>query len=247
MERDDPASAVAAIERAIELGMTHVDTAEMYGRGRVEELVAKAIAGKRDRVFLVSKVLPNHAQYDATIAACESSLARLGTDHLDVYLLHWRGNVPLAETFRAFTKLREQGKIKHWGVSNFDADDLAEALALGETPVCNQVLYHLRDRSIEHMRSQHVKHGVELVGYSPFGSRGGFPKSAVLDAIARRTGATPRQIALAFLTRYAFAIPKTSTPAHVDELANQVELDAATIAELEREFPLPPWKGLPSI
>jgi diketogulonate reductase-like aldo/keto reductase len=247
MERDDPKSAIAAIERALELGMTHVDTAEMYGNGRVEELVAQAIAGKRDRVFLVSKVLPNHAQYDATLLACESSLERLGTDHLDVYLLHWRGNVPLAETFRAFTKLREQGKIKHWGVSNFDGDDLAETIELGERPVCNQVLYHLRDRSVEHLRAQHAKHGVELVGYSPFGSRGGFPKSPALDAIARRLGATPRQVALAFLTRHAFAIPKTSSPAHVEELSKQVELDAQTIAELDREFPLPPWKGLPSI
>lgn len=252
MERDDPAGAVAAIRRAVELGMTHVDTAEMYGRGTVEELVAKGIAGHRDRVFLTSKVLPSNASYDATLRACETSLRRLATDHLDLYLLHWRGNSPLEDTFRAFETLRDQGKIRAWGVSNFDDDDLADAFAIAGPGkiACNQVLYHLGERSIEQrVMPWCEEHGVAVVGYSPFGSRGKFPKSAALDTIAARLGATPRQVALAFLDRNAFAIPKSSQVAHVEELAgaDAVVLDAEAIASIDAAFPVPPWKGLPSI
>lgn len=254
MERDDPKQAVAAIRRALELGMTHVDTAELYGSGKVEELVGRAIEGQRDRIFLTSKVLPKHGAYDTTLRACETSLRKLGTDHLDLYLLHWRGDVPLAETFRAFETLREQGKIAAWGVSNFDDADLDEALAAAGPGriACNQVLYHLGERAIEHRITPWCEaHGAAIVGYSPFGSRGRFPKSPALDAIAKRLDATPRQVALAFLTRHrgTFAIPKSSQPAHVDELAgaDRVVLDAAALAALEAAFPLPPWRGLPTL
>jgi diketogulonate reductase-like aldo/keto reductase len=248
MEYDDRASAIAAIRRAVDLGMTHVDTAELYGSGRVETLVGEALAGLRDRVFLVSKVLPRNATYDGTIRACEQSLKRLRTEQLDCYLLHWREDLPLRDTFYAFEKLVEQGKIKQWGVSNFDHDDLAEALALvGAGKIaCNQVAYHPSNRTIEH----HVipwceQHGIAVVAYSPFGS-GSFRSTPKLDAIAKRVGATPRQLVLAFLTRRpsVLAIPKSSNVTHVEELAHTVELDAAPIAELDALFPLQPWRGL---
>jgi diketogulonate reductase-like aldo/keto reductase len=249
MERDDERAAVAALSRGLELGLTHLDTAEMYGSGRCEKLVAEAIAGRRDRVFLVSKVLPRNASYANTIHACERSLDRLGTDHLDCYLLHWRGDVPLAETVRAFEELVAAGKIRSWGVSNFDDEDLDEALALvGPGKIaCNQVLYHLGERSIEHRVIPWCeKHGVAVVAYSPFGS-GNFPRSPVFDELAHRFSATPRQIALAFLARHTFAIPKSSNAAHVEELAHEVRLDNEAIRALEAAFPLPPWGGLPSL
>jgi len=250
MERDDRTSAIAAIRRAIELGMTHIDTAELYGRGKVEQLVGEAIAGLRDRVFLASKVMPSNATFDGTLRACEASLKRLGTDHLDLYLLHWRGETPLGETFRAFEQLKAQGKIRAWGVSNFDDADLDEALrASGPGSIaCNQVLYHLGERTIEHrVIPWCTEHGVAVVAYSPLGATGGFPRSRPLEAIAKRIGATPRQVALAFLAQRAFVIPKSSSPSHVDELAREIELDAAAIAELEAAFPLAPWRGLPSL
>lgn len=251
MERDDAASAVAAIERAIERGMTHVDTAEMYGNGRVEELVAKAIAGKRDKIFLASKVLPRNATYDGTIKACEASLARLRVEQLDLYMLHWAGEHPLHDTFRAFEQLRADGKIRHWGVSNFDDDEVQNAVsvarAVGGSVACNQVLYHLAQRDIEHtVIPRCVEHDIAPVGYSPFGSRGRF-QAKPLEALAKRTGHTPRQLALAYLSSKAFAIPKSSNASHVDELARIVDLDAASIAEIEAAFPLGPWTGLPSI
>ncbi|HSR99927.1 MAG TPA: aldo/keto reductase, partial [Kofleriaceae bacterium] len=245
LEQDDPSSAIAAIRRAVELGMVHVDTAEMYGSGAVETLVGEAIAGVRDRVFLVSKVLPRHASYAQTLRACEASLERLGTDHLDAYLLHWREDQPLAETFRAFETLREQGKIRAWGVSNFDDDDLREALAIAGPGkiACNQVLYHLGERTIEHRVIPWCEqHGVAVVAYSPFGSRGGFPNNRALAQVAKRVGATPRQVALAFVTRRpsVFAIPKSSHEKHVEELAaaDPVALDPDAIAAIEEAFPL---------
>jgi diketogulonate reductase-like aldo/keto reductase len=253
MERDDRAQAIAALRSGIERGLTHIDTAEMYGDGAVEELVGEAIAGRRDRVFLVSKVLPQNAAAAATRRACEASLRRLGTDHLDVYLLHWRGDTSLAETIDAFEGLREEGKIRAWGVSNFDDADLdeVEQIAPGAC-ACNQVLYHLRERTIEHRVIPWCEfRGVAVVAYSPFGSRGGFPDSPALAAVAARLGATPRQVALAYLTRRpaVFAIPKAASVAHVDELAgvDRVTLDEASIAELEAAFPLAPWRGLPMI
>lgn len=253
LEHDDRAAAIAALRRGIELGLVHIDTAEMYGSGRVEEIVGEAIAGRRDRLFLVSKVLPQHAAAAATRRACEDSLRRLGTDHLDLYLLHWRGDTPLAETIGAFEALREEGKIRAWGVSNFDDEDLAEVEGIAPGAcACNQVLYHLRERAIEHRVIPWCEQrGVAVVAYSPFGSRGGFPRSAALDQLAARLGATPRQVALAFLSRRpsVLAIPKTARVAHVEELAaaDRVTLDDASIAELEAAFPLAPWRGLPMI
>ena len=252
MERDDKASCIAAIRRALERGMTHVDTSEMYGSGRVETLVGEAIAGKRDQVFLTSKVLPRNATHDGTLRACEQSLKRLATDHLDLYLLHWREDLPLEPTFRAFEELRAQGKIRAWGVSNFDDSDLADALAIaGANKIaCNQVLYHLGERTIEHKVIPWCeRHGVAVVAYSPFGSTHGFPRSRPLEAVAKRLGVTPRQVALAFLTRRAsvFAIPKSSNAAHVDELAQQIKLDPVALAELDQAFPLPEWQGLAMI
>ena len=253
LERDDRTQAIAALRRGIELGMVHIDTAEMYGSGEAEAIVAEAIAGQRERLFLVSKVLPQHAHAAGTKRACEASLRRLGTDHLDLYLLHWRGDTPLAETIGVFEALREAGKIRAWGVSNFDDADLDEVEQLAPGAIaCNQVLYHLRDRTIEHgVIPWCERRGVAIVAYSPFGSAGGFPRSPALDRLAARLGATPRQVALAYLTRRpsVFAIPKTARVAHVEELAGaaRVTLDDASIAELEAAFPLAPWSGLPMI
>jgi diketogulonate reductase-like aldo/keto reductase len=254
MEGDDREGAIAAIRRAIEIGMVHVDTAELYGSGKVESLVGEAIKGVRDRIYLVSKVLPRNASYAGTLRACEASLTRLGTDHLDCYLLHWREDLPLADTFRAFETLREQGKIRAWGVSNFDDADLREALALtGPGKIaCNQVLYHLEERTIEHRVVPWCeKHGVAVVAYSPFGSRGGFPASRELAQVARRLGATPRQVALAFLARRpsVFTIPKSSHTKHVDENAgaDRVVLDDDALAAIDAAFPIAPWRGLPTL
>jgi diketogulonate reductase-like aldo/keto reductase len=258
MEGDDEAEAVRAIERAVEVGMTHVDTAEMYGSGRVESIVGKALRGRRDRVFLASKVLPRNASYEGTVRACERSLRRLGTDHLDLYMLHWRGSEPLAETFRAFDELVAQGKIRAWGVSNFDTADMEEALAIaGEGRIaCNQVLYHLGERTIEHELVPWCEaHGVAVVAYSPFGS-GDFPTlrspaGHALAEVAQTLGATARQVALAYLTRRpgTFAIPKASRVEHVAENAGagDLVLDEMALARIERAIPRGPWRGLPTL
>ena len=252
MERDDAVAAVAAIHHGIELGMAHVDTAEMYGNGIVEMLVREAIAGIRDKVFLVSKVLPSNATHAATIHACEDSLARLNTDYLDLYLLHWRGPTPLAETFGAFEVLREQGKIRAWGVSNFDTDDLTEALVVAGPGkiACNQVLYHLGDRTIEHeVLPWCERNDVAVVAYSPFGSRCGFAKSQALAVLAQQCNARPRQLALAFLAQKAFVIPKSADVLHVAQNAAAADLvlDDDTLAAIDAAFPRGPWRGLPSI
>jgi diketogulonate reductase-like aldo/keto reductase len=248
MERDDRSAAVAALRRGLDLGLTHVDTAEMYGSGVVEEIIAEAIAGRRDEVFLVSKVLPQNASRNGTVAACEKSLARLKTDRLDCYLLHWRGRPPLEDTIAAFERLRREGKILSWGVSNFDVGDLeaARKVAPAGGPACNQVLYHLGERGIEHgVMPWCEKHGVAVVGYSPFGS-GRFPaaRSAggrLLQQIAAAHGATPRQVALAFLVRRPslFAIPKASRPEHVAEnaAAAALRLSPAELARIDDAFP----------
>ena len=222
IEQADAETAIAALRRGLDLGMTHIDTAEMYGSGAAEELVGEAIAGRRDEVFLVSKVLPHNASRNGTIAACERSLKRLKTDRLDCYLLHWRGSHPLADTVAAFERLSADGKILSWGVSNFDVDDLDElrGIAGAGHPACNQVLYHLRERAIEHAVIPWCEaNGVAVVAYSPFGHAGGFPEphstgGRVLKEIADRHDATPRQVALRFLTRRAslFAIPKAVKP-----------------------------------
>ncbi len=258
MERDDEREAIEALRVGIDLGMTHIDTAELYGSGRVERLVGRAIAGRRDEVFLVSKVLPQNASYRSTLAACEASLERLGTDRLDVHLLHWRGRVPLEETIRAFEELLAAGKIRAYGVSNFDVDDLEEAVRIaGENRIaCNQVLYHLGERSIEHnVIPWCAEHGVALVAYSPLGS-GSFPspRSAggrVLAEIGARHGLTPEQVALAFLVQKgnAFAIPKASRVAHVrlNAAVGDVELDEQALAAIDAAFPAKRRRSLPMI
>ena len=250
------AGAIAALKRGLDLGMTHIDTAEMYGEA--EPLVAKAIEGRRDEIFLVSKVLPSNASRAGTIKACERSLARLKTDRLDCYLLHWRGSYPLEETFAAFEELKQAGKIRSWGVSNFDADDLEEALMIaGQGKIaCNQVLYHLDERAIEHAVIPWCEeHEVAVVAYSPFGN-GHFPSPSstggrVLKTIADVHGATPRQVALAFLTRRpsVFAIPKASSAAHAEDnaAAGDLTLTAAEIARIDEAFPLGRPRGLPMI
>ncbi|MCJ9699700.1 MULTISPECIES: aldo/keto reductase [unclassified Bradyrhizobium] len=249
LDHGDRKRAIAALQRGLDLGMTHIDTAEMYGDA--ELVIADAIAGRRDEVFLVSKVLPSNASRRGTITACERSLKRLKTDRLDCYLLHWRGSYPLEDTVAAFEDLVKSGKIKSWGVSNFDADDLDEILEVaGEGRiVCNQVLYHLKERAIEHAVTPWCeKHGVAVVAYSPFGhddfpdarSKGG----AVLAKIAEARRATPRQVALSFLTRATtvFAIPKASSADHAAEnaAAGDLVLTKEDISALDAAFPRGP-------
>jgi diketogulonate reductase-like aldo/keto reductase len=245
IDRGDRKRAAAALRRGVDLGMTHIDTAEMYGDA--ELVVAEAIAGRREEVFLVSKVLPSNASRHGTIAACERSLARLRTDRLDCYLLHWRGAYPLNETVAAFEQLVSAGKIRSWGVSNFDADDLDELLEIaGEGRIaCNQVLYHLQERAIEHAVIPWCKqHGTAVVAYSPFG-HDDFPSPGsqagqALQAIAEKRGASPRQVALSFLTRepHLFAIPKASSPDHASEnaAAGDLMLGQDEIAALDKAF-----------
>ncbi len=258
MEGDDRAACVAALRAGLDAGMTHIDTAELYGSGAVEEIVAEAIAGRRDEVFLVSKVLPHNASRRGTIAACERSLKRLRTDRLDGYLLHWPGDHPLEDTIAAFEQLVSQGKIGWWGLSNFDVDDLEAALAIAGPGriACNQVLYHLGERAIEHTVSPWCRaHDVAVVAYSPFGS-GDFPspRSAggkVLAGIAQRHGATPHQVALAFLAReeHTFVIPKASQREHAldNARAAEVRLDPEDVAAIETAFPRGRRRGLPTL
>jgi diketogulonate reductase-like aldo/keto reductase len=251
MEGDGRQAAVEALRRGLDLGMNHVDTAEMYGSGRVEELVGEAIAGRREEVFLVSKVLPQNASRQGTVEACERSLRRLGTDRLDGYLLHWPGRHPLADTIAGFEELRAAGKILSWGVSNFDEEELGEALrTAGEGKIaCNQVLYHLKERSIEHAVIPFcAEHGIAVVAYSPFGS-GDFPGprtpgGQVLAGIAAAHGATPHQIALAFLLRLPelFAIPKAARAGHAGEnaAAAEIRLTESELARIDEAFPRGP-------
>lgn len=244
----DRRAAAAALRRGLDLGMTHLDTAEMYGEA--EEVVAEAIAGRREEVFLVSKVLPDHASRRGTVQACERSLSRLRTDHLDCYLLHWPGAQPLEETVTAFEELKAAGKIRAWGVSNFDVADLEAAWRIGGGGLaCNQVLYHLQQRAIEHEVLPWCEgHGVAVVGYSPFGhDRFPTPNSAggrVLQAVADAHGATPRQVALRFLTRRPalFTIPKAARADHAAEnaAAGDLALGDEALAQLDRAFPRGP-------
>lgn len=241
--------AIEALQLGMDLGMTHIDTAEMYGNGRVEEMVAQAIAGRRDEVFLVSKVLPSNASYEGTLKACRRSLDRLKTDRLDLYLLHWPGSHPIGETMRAMEKLVTDGMTRFIGVSNFDLEQLqeAEAALSRERIACNQVLYHLGYRAIERRLQPYcAERGIALVGYSPFG-HGNFPSgSRVLAEVGRRHGdRTPRQVALNFLTRHPalFTIPKASRPEHVREnsggAAEGWSLERQDLEAIERAFPLP--------
>jgi diketogulonate reductase-like aldo/keto reductase len=247
LESDAANAAIAALQRGLELGLTHVDTAELYGSGRVEAIVGKAIAGKRDQVYLVSKVMPSNASRQGTVKACERSLKALGTDRLDCYLLHWPGSHPLADTIEAFERLREQGKLQSWGVSNFDEGELAEALDIAGPGkiACNQVLYNLEERGIEHAVLPFCeRHDIAVVGYTPFGTRGlpGGKGGQVLGEIAARHSATMRQVILAFLTRRPslFAIPKSSNVRHTEENAGATPLALSADDEraLDAAFPL---------
>jgi diketogulonate reductase-like aldo/keto reductase len=247
LDRADRTSAVAALREGLDRGMTHIDTAEMYGDAEV--VVGEAIAGRRDEVFLVSKVVPQNASRAGTRLACERSLARLKTDRLDGYLLHWPGSHPLEETVAAFEQLEREGKIRSWGVSNFDVAELdaVRAIAGDGRLACNQVLYHLEERAIEHAVVPWCEaHGVAVVGYSPYGhdrfpaprSRGG----RVLQEVADAHGATPRQVALRFLVRRAscLTIPKASRPDHVAENAGagSLRLTDVELARIDAAFPL---------
>lgn len=249
IENGDRGAAIATLRHGLELGMNHIDTAEMYGSGAAERLVAEAIAGRRDEIFLVSKVLPQNASRSGTMSACDRSLARLNTDRLDCFLLHWRGQHPLEDTIAAFEKLKSEGKILSWGVSNFDLPDLEDVRRIaGEGKLaCNQVLYHLEERAIEHAVIPWCEqHSAVVVGYSPFG-HGQFPGprttgGRVLKQIAAAHNATVRQVALRFLVRRPslFAIPKASSPEHAAENARAAELDLteAEIAQIDEAFPL---------
>lgn len=249
LDEDARTAAIQALRHGLGAGMAHIDTAEMYGEA--EPLIAEAIAGRRHEAFLVSKVLPHNATRAGTIAACERSLRRLKTDRLDSYLLHWRGSVPLEETFAAFETLERQGKILSFGVSNFDEADLGEAVAVaGEGRIaCNQVLYHLGERAIEHAVIPFCRdHGIAVVAYSPFGS-GSFPAAAsaggqVLAQVAAEVRASPRQVALAFLVREepVLAIPKAASAIHAEDnaLAGSLVLTAGQVARIEAAFPRGP-------
>jgi diketogulonate reductase-like aldo/keto reductase len=252
---EDPsarADEVAALRLGLDLGVTLIDTAEMYGEGGAEEVVGEAIAGRRDEVFLVSKVYPHNADRRGVQAACERSLRRMQVERIDLYLLHWRGNVPLEETLEAFVRLREQGKIGDFGVSNFDLDDMLEAAALpgGELVATDQVLYNLSQRGIEwELLPWCRERRIPLMAYSPLESnpneQAGLLGNPQLAAVARRHGVTPAQVALAWLLRQdgVVVIPKAVRPQHVRE--NRAALDLAPLltsedlAQLDAGFPAP--------
>jgi diketogulonate reductase-like aldo/keto reductase len=248
LEGGAPAGAISALRRGIDLGMIHIDTAELYGSGKAEALVGKAIAGRRDEIYLVSKVMPSNASFEGTLSACERSLRYLGTDRLDCYLLHWPGQHPLSDTFAAFERLVEQGKILSFGVSNFGEDELAKAIQVAGAGriACNQVLYNLGERGIEHAVLPLCEaNGIAVVGYTPFGTSSFPPRGAGgqrLAELAAGRGVTPRQVALAFLTRHPslFAIPKSGDARHTEENAGagSLQLDDAEIAAIDAAFPL---------
>jgi diketogulonate reductase-like aldo/keto reductase len=258
MEHDARREAIAALRRGLDLGLRHVDTAEMYGGGAVEEMVAEAIEGRREEVFLVSKVLPENATRRGTVIACERSLKRLRTDRLDCYLLHWESRHPLEGTIEGFEELRKAGKVRSYGVSNFDEERLQEAISLAGPGriACDQVLYHLEERHADTgLIALCQQLGAAFVAYSPLGS-GGFPAPAsrggkVLAAIARAHGKTPRQVALAFLCRQpgTFAIPKAANVVHVEENAGAagLTLTAGEIARIEEAFPARRKAELPTL
>jgi diketogulonate reductase-like aldo/keto reductase len=248
--KSERAAEVAAIKLGLELGIRLIDTAEMYGQGGAEEMLAEALAGRRDEVFLVSKVYPHNASRKGTIAACERSLKRLKTDHLDLYLLHWRGSEPLAETVAAFETLKKGGKIRQWGVSNLDAGDMAELAGVPDGKNCasNQVLYHLGSRGVEwQLLEQCRKDKVMVMAYSPLG-QGPILRNPALGKIAEKHGVDPAAIALAWVLRQpgVIAIPKAVNPDHVraDMKALDVTLDADDLKALDDAFP-PPKRASP--
>ncbi|TMB02430.1 MAG: aldo/keto reductase [Deltaproteobacteria bacterium] len=259
LEHHHRSQVVAALGRGLELGLAHVDTAEMYGDGSVEEMVGEAIEGRRDEVFLVSKVLPSNASRRGTVTACERSLRRLRTDRLDCYLLHWPSSEhPLEDTIAAFEDLQRSGAIRSYGVSNFDEDLLRKAVAIaGRGKIaCDQVLYHLEERHAEAGLIPLCEElGIAFVGYSPFGS-GSFPSpqsrgGKALAEIARAHGATPRQVALAFLTRRPslFTIPRSSRVEHTEENAGalRLKLSEAELARIDAAFPVRRRRELPTL
>jgi diketogulonate reductase-like aldo/keto reductase len=242
------AAEISALRRGIECGMTLIDTAEMYGSGRSEILVGEAIDSLRERVYIVSKVLPSNASFDGTVRACESSLKRLRTDALDLYLLHWRGRHPLQETVRAFESLAQQGKIRAWGVSNFDVDDMEELFTTHGGTACaaNQVLYNPEHRSIEHSLLPWCRqNGVTVIAYSPVGQEGRLLSSAALRGVAQRHSVSPAQVALAWCLRQPLmAIPKAGSVSHVEEnaAAAGLELSAEDLAAIDKAYPPPKRK-----
>ncbi|MGH7043460.1 MAG: aldo/keto reductase [Acetobacteraceae bacterium] len=236
----------AALREGIERGLTLIDTAEMYGDGGAERVVGQAIAGQRERVFLVSKVLPHNASAAGVAKACAASLNRLGTDRIDLYLLHWRGAHPLAETVAAFERLVTGGQIRYWGVSNFDPDDMVELAALPDGTACatNQVLYHPDRRGIEFDLLPWLRErGMPIMAYSPLGQAGRLLRSAALGAVARRHGVTPAQVAIAWSLRdgTTISIPKASTLEHARQnaAAAEVRLTAEDLAEIDAAHPPP--------
>jgi len=244
---------VRALQLGVELGMKLIDTAEMYADGNAERVVGQAIRGRRQNVFLVSKVYPHNAGLNKIITACENSLKRLGTDHLDLYLLHWRGRVPLAETIEGMEKLREAGKIKRWGVSNFDVTDMKELWNTpgGQNCVTNQVLYHLGSRGIDFdLLPWHEEHGMPIMAYSPLAQGGSLRKQLLSDStvlqLADQYSATPLQIALAWAIRtpHVLAIPKAVQAQHVKQNVEAacIELTAEDLEKLDQIFPKPQRK-----
>jgi diketogulonate reductase-like aldo/keto reductase len=246
-ERGGAAKAeVAALKLGIDLGLTLIDTAEMYGSGGAEEVVGAAIAGQRDRIFLVSKVYPHNASRTGVPAACDRSLKRMKIEVIDLYLLHWRGSHPLAETVEAFEKLKAAGKIRYWGVSNFDVGDMEELSGIEAGPACaaNQVLYHPDSRGIEYdLIPWCEQHRVPIMAYSPVGQGGRLLRSAALKTVAQRHDATPAQIALAWGLRHphVISIPKAVDPAHVREnaKAGEIALTAEDLAAIDSAHPPP--------
>jgi diketogulonate reductase-like aldo/keto reductase len=243
------AEEVAALRLGIDLGMTLIDTAEMYGEGGAEKVVADAIEGQRDRVFVVTKVYPHNASRTELPKACERSLKRLRIEVIDFYLLHWRTKTPLSETIEAFEKLRFASKIRRWGVSNFDIDDMKELLDIETGSACaaNQVLYNLEHREIESgVLPWSQKNKIPIMAYSPVGHGRGLLKNATLKKIAKRHDSTPGQIALAWVLRQpgVIAIPKAGNQAHVRDNAQSVEIQLTDedFAEIDREFPPPTSK-----
>jgi diketogulonate reductase-like aldo/keto reductase len=237
---------VAALQLGIELGMTLIDTAEMYGGGGAEEMIAEAITGRRDRLFVVSKVYPHNASRSGTAEACERSLKRLRTDRIDLYLLHWPGSHPISETVHAFETLREAGKIRYWGVSNFDTEEMERLVGVPNGNACaaNQVLYHPDNRGIEFdLLGWCQQRRMPIMAYSPVGQGGRLLRSAALAAVAARHNATPAQVAIAWGMRHpnVISIPKAVDPAHVREnaAAGAIALTAKDLAEIDATHPPP--------
>ena len=244
--RGSASDEVAAVKAGIDLGMTLIDTAEMYGDGGAERIVAEAVRDRRDEVFIVSKVLPSNASRRATITACERSLRNLDTDRIDLYLLHWRGGAPLYETVDAFLELQRAGKIRHWGVSNFDMSDMAELVELtgGNAVATNQVLYNLARRGIEFdLVPWQRRHGIPIMAYSPIDQGGRLLRQTTVKEVAERHGATPAQVALAWLLRQPgmIVIPKSSSLQHTREnrAALDVKLTKDDLEMLDRALPPP--------